>query len=510
MGLIVTIKDIDAASKDDKKNKNSNDDELDDEEESDEVTEEKVAKGKRKYKKIRLTDFTITKYNKRLDESEGKNEYLEKDLLGIELYGKINVYDKSKEILAVNDLAKWSKVTAHEKEAYKDVKVKFFDNNNVVYDKMHFKNGFIVEYKESFDYKQGNGEFYVFIREFRDKIKEAKKVEKTGKKAGSAGTIDTGYTYYNTRVFDNEEEDKAVSGVLVAVPDDNKKYADKTTPCYMQYYYKYQFSNQSTVRNEKTEDLKSYIYCFDNNLPIYDSKKDKYVIDTHKYSNNTIELIQHYMLFKAELILRKYDSIMNQHYKNWLSNGISDDITTDFMNLCSENLNLIVSIKNKFMSKSERNSAEFIFGDLFFVDLVYTNHIWDFKNREVQISLSEKDKQQLISKAGETAFKKALINEVYLGFNQMAYNLKIEPYGRNSYIFNGQIRNRDYYGNFHFGYVGYTYYSYEKDPLKKILDGANLAQKLNPGTLGQGDPSEDIEAIKDGARANPYYWILWA
>jgi len=124
---------------------------------------------------IVLTDFTVYNYNRRLDRIGGQNEYLSRDILGLELFGKVNPYDKSKEILQINTLSAWVKQNAHNKDTYRYICVELTDNLDRVYDTIEIPQGFVVKYKESFGVKDGAVEFYVFIREFNAEEFAAKK-----------------------------------------------------------------------------------------------------------------------------------------------------------------------------------------------------------------------------------------------------------------------------------------------------------------------------------------------
>lgn len=114
--------------------------------------------------KYTLTTQTIDKLNKRFDILEGENEYLSQHVTGIEIFGKMDVYDKSKEILCVQELSMWSKKVSHEAGAYREIKIQVSDGTGTVYDTIEIKKAFIVQYKESLHAKDNIGTFYVFLR----------------------------------------------------------------------------------------------------------------------------------------------------------------------------------------------------------------------------------------------------------------------------------------------------------------------------------------------------------
>ncbi len=103
---------------------------------------------------IDLTDFTIIDCIKKCEDIKGKNEYLSRNIIAIELFGKYSIFDKAKESLEVDKLSKWSKITAHEKEAYGEVELKQYDTNNKLYDTLTFEKAFIIEYKENYSYEK--------------------------------------------------------------------------------------------------------------------------------------------------------------------------------------------------------------------------------------------------------------------------------------------------------------------------------------------------------------------
>lgn len=122
---------------------------------------------------INLTDFTIEDFVRKVEDIQGKNEYLARNINSLELFGKYSVFDESLESLEVNKLAQWAKVTAHEKSVYRKLELTLKDNNDEPYDSLAFEKAFVVEYSEDYDFKRGTIEFYVLIREFKDEILEA-------------------------------------------------------------------------------------------------------------------------------------------------------------------------------------------------------------------------------------------------------------------------------------------------------------------------------------------------
>jgi hypothetical protein len=121
---------------------------------------------------VKLTDFSIYEYKKRVDEIKGDNEYISKHLKGIEIFGKLNVHDTNEEKGEVNKLSQWSKKSAIEEVAYGEVIVEFYDVNNKNHNMFNMKKAFVLEYEETFDLKEGKQFFYVYIREF-DRTEEA-------------------------------------------------------------------------------------------------------------------------------------------------------------------------------------------------------------------------------------------------------------------------------------------------------------------------------------------------
>lgn len=120
-------------------------------------------------KNIQLTDFTIYRYQTRLDSLGEKNQYLSNEIVGIELYGKMNIDEGSKEFEEINKLSEWAKLTIHEQNIYRNVSVEFTDGEDTLCDAIQLNQGFVVKYKEGYDAKKENGEFYIFIRELDEK-----------------------------------------------------------------------------------------------------------------------------------------------------------------------------------------------------------------------------------------------------------------------------------------------------------------------------------------------------
>ena len=77
------------------------------------------------YKKeeINLTDFTIQDFVRKVEDIQGRNEYLARNINSLELFGKYSVADASQESKEVNNLARWSKVMAHEESCYRKLEL---------------------------------------------------------------------------------------------------------------------------------------------------------------------------------------------------------------------------------------------------------------------------------------------------------------------------------------------------------------------------------------------------
>lgn len=117
---------------------------------------------------ISLTDFTIVNYKKAFEDIEGKNEFLSRNIIGIDLFGKYGLFDKSKESEEVNKLSVWSKFTAHEEEAYKRVEINLIDSIGNMYETIIFEKAFLISYYENQNKKKGFLDYYAFIRKIDD------------------------------------------------------------------------------------------------------------------------------------------------------------------------------------------------------------------------------------------------------------------------------------------------------------------------------------------------------
>lgn len=120
---------------------------------------------------INLTEHTVLEYHKYLEDMGKDDEYLSGKVSGVDIVGTVDVYDRSGEILDMKKISSWSKVFAHEKEAYRDILIEICDSKNEMYDLVHVEKAFIVTYKEVFEGKNGVGEFHIFIRGL-DKLEE--------------------------------------------------------------------------------------------------------------------------------------------------------------------------------------------------------------------------------------------------------------------------------------------------------------------------------------------------
>ena len=117
---------------------------------------------------IILTKFTIKDCIKITEDVEGKNEYLSKNINGIEITGKYNIANANQETEDIGELFEWYKKTAHEKESYRKITVEFSDVSGNIYDGFVFEKAFIVEFKEEYSHKMGSIEYYAFLRKFED------------------------------------------------------------------------------------------------------------------------------------------------------------------------------------------------------------------------------------------------------------------------------------------------------------------------------------------------------
>lgn len=288
--------------------------------------------------------------------------------------------------------------------------------------------------------------------------------------------------------------------------------------CYDTHRKEFQYKNRNLLYTYTKSELEHFVECMDKNLIMYDSKKKKYVFDMDEFyknkkwfdpsDDNSDNFVKLYLFFKAEIILRKFDLIFEAYYKDWLVNNVTVDVSNSYNDLFRENTQLIQSIRTKFMSKDEVNNKKTtFFTNVFFKELVDDKHIWDIKKRVVVMNFKVNDiKLEAIKHhISEKAFNDAVRGKVEYDIDSKVhkFTLVVEPYGKSSYLFNGTIRKRDYYGNYNYGYVGmeYFYYRKEKKTLDHILFWSDVAQRLSNGNPFEGDPQEDAEAIKDGAKA---------
>ena len=117
---------------------------------------------------IILTNFTVKDCIKVTEDVEGRNEYLSKNINGVEISGRYSIFDHNQETIDIGELFEWYKKTAHEKESFRKIVVQFMDVNNVVYDELIFEKAFIVEFHKEYSIQMGNVEYYAFLRKFED------------------------------------------------------------------------------------------------------------------------------------------------------------------------------------------------------------------------------------------------------------------------------------------------------------------------------------------------------
>lgn len=113
---------------------------------------------------IVLTNHSIKNYKMLSEEPEGRNEYLSGPMQGLELNGKIDIYDKSGELLELKKLSDWAKKTAHEKDVYRKTVLEFSSNTSEQYETVTLQKAFIVEYIQGFDGIKGVGTFRILLR----------------------------------------------------------------------------------------------------------------------------------------------------------------------------------------------------------------------------------------------------------------------------------------------------------------------------------------------------------
>ena len=121
---------------------------------------------------IVLTDHTVVNCKHIVEDMPGRNEFLSKYIQAIEISGRYNVADPTKERENVKVLFDWYKKTARDKEAYKKIEVSFRDVNNVEYKSVTFEKAFIVDGRRKGSNKEGIIEFFTLIRSF-DEVEEA-------------------------------------------------------------------------------------------------------------------------------------------------------------------------------------------------------------------------------------------------------------------------------------------------------------------------------------------------
>ncbi|ANU48238.1 hypothetical protein ADH76_11630 [Enterocloster clostridioformis] len=295
--------------------------------------------------------------------------------------------------------------------------------------------------------------------------------------------------------------------------------------CYETHRVEFQYNEKSikAIFNYTQDQLSHFVECMDNNLIIYNSKSKKYVFDMKKFNKNrkwndpkvdSNSLVKLYTLFKAEIIMRKYDLIMEKHYKNWLIYGKTEDVTATLTSLFKENTQLLIDTRTKFMSVNDvSKKKKEIFTDKFFYDLVQTYYVWDIKNRVTVMNflVDNNELTSIKNRLGVDVFNEAQNGTLVYDdkTNRYKFTFRVEPYGKKYYIFKGEQRSRDYYGNYNFGYVGAAFYYYRlgEDALNKLLNGSDLAQRSsNFPKVWVGDPEEDKIAIKDGY--NDYMGIV--
>lgn len=117
-------------------------------------------------KRIVLSDFTIRNFEELAEDIEGKNEFLSENITSISFSGEYTLYDKSLEALEVNKLSVWAKMLPHEKNPYRSIEVRLYDNLNNLYHLIEFRDVFVVEFEEEYKKTEGVIKFFILIRSF--------------------------------------------------------------------------------------------------------------------------------------------------------------------------------------------------------------------------------------------------------------------------------------------------------------------------------------------------------
>ncbi|HYH02500.1 MAG TPA: membrane-associated protease 1 [Bacillota bacterium] len=81
----------------------------------------------------------------------------------IEINGKIGTEESTV------DLYLWSLLPANDSKSYKKVEVQVIGHQGLILRKVTFPNAFIVDYAESYTSYDGNGSFYLLLRQKKDK-----------------------------------------------------------------------------------------------------------------------------------------------------------------------------------------------------------------------------------------------------------------------------------------------------------------------------------------------------
>jgi len=117
-----------------------------------------------------LTGHTVTSVRNIVEDVFGRNMEQSRAVNAIEICGKFNIADRSKEHSNLFVFFDWFKRASHNSETYKRIEVSQRTGGNIEYENVTFEKAFVVSYWEKGTNKKGTVEFQAIIRRFNERI----------------------------------------------------------------------------------------------------------------------------------------------------------------------------------------------------------------------------------------------------------------------------------------------------------------------------------------------------
>ena len=120
---------------------------------------------------VKLSENAIKRVEFESEIPEDSNARATDNGVTVKIWGKMNVSLGGEEQDSTLNLAKWSLVPSESADSYRTVKVDVISASQVVR-QITLPNAFVMEYSESLDDETGVGEFYLHVKQKKDKTSQ--------------------------------------------------------------------------------------------------------------------------------------------------------------------------------------------------------------------------------------------------------------------------------------------------------------------------------------------------